>query len=119
MFSIAVGPASISQHTAPPACADGVVRGGGAAAKKRALKENRPKAPLVKGGCPGGAGGFHLPKICEVFINRNRTAQRALYFLSFRRPSLLATQMLVTASPTTFREVTSISMGRLMARIRA
>ena len=85
--------------------------------KKRELKENRPKAPLVKGGCPGGAGGFRLPKICEVFINR--TAQRALYFLSFRRPSLLATQMLVTASPTTFREVTSISMGRLMARIRA
>lgn len=37
---------------------------------------------------------------------------------SFSRPSLLATQMLATASPTTFREVTSISMGRLMARIR-
>ena len=88
--------------------------------KKRELKENRPKAPLVKGGCPGGAafskGAFPLWG-GKVFINR--TAQRALYFLSFRRPSLLATQMLVTASPTTFREVTSISMGRLMARIRA
>ena len=42
----------------------------------------------------------------------------ALNFSSFSRPSLLATQMLATASPTTFREVTSISMGRLMARMR-
>ena len=41
-----------------------------------------------------------------------------LKVFSFSRPSLLATQMLATASPTTFREVTSISMGRLMARIR-
>ena len=42
----------------------------------------------------------------------------ALNFSSSSRPSLLATQMLATASPTTFREVTSISMGRLMARMR-
>ena len=41
-----------------------------------------------------------------------------LKVFSFSRPSLLATQMLATASPTTFKEVTSISMGRLMARIR-
>ena len=33
-------------------------------------------------------------------------------------PSLLATAMAATESPTQFRVVTSISMGRLMARIR-
>ena len=35
----------------------------------------------------------------------------ALNFSSFSRPSLLATQMLATASPTTFREVTAYTGG--------
>ena len=38
-----------------------------------------------------------------------------LYIILF---PLFATQMLVAASPTTFRAVTSISLGRLIARIR-
>lgn len=44
---------------------------------------------------------FHLPKASTSSL-----------------PSLFATAMAATESPTQFREVTSISMGRLMARIR-
>lgn len=43
---------------------------------------------------------------------------QALNFSSSSLPSLLATAMAATESPTQFREVTSISIGRLIARIR-
>ena len=62
-----------------------------------------------------------LPKNIPEQYRSGMLGKARFYLLkasTFSFPSLLATAMAATESPTQFREVTSISMGRLMARIR-